>query len=425
MMDAATVVETWSGVRKWFWNPALWLPPNTTWEMLLDRTDGVYYPDFYDLWIPFPIALGLLTLRFLWERFVAAPIGRRWQISEALPRRALPNETLETAFRRHRKVLPAHHVVVGLAKQIDWSERQIERWWRRRRVQGKPSELKRFRETSWRFMFYVLAFWLGLYVLWDKPWLWDTKHFWYAYPMQPMTSDLYWYYMLEMSFYWSLVFSLFMDVKRKDFVENVIHHIVTLSLMVVSWSGNMTRIGTLVMCTHDAVDYILELAKLLKYLKWHKVCDALFVLFTVVWFLTRILFYPFRIIRSALFEGHVIIGCFTNIYYMYNGLLLVLQVLHIIWFYMILRMAYNFVTKGSNEKDTRSESETATNSEDEFVSYKPVVGHQSNNVSNNNITPCLTTSPPTQRSGHTGSNSHSPNASDRSNGRLKRTAKSK
>jgi len=52
-----------------------------------------------------------------------------------------------------------------------------------------------------------------------------------------------------------------------------------------------------------------------------------------------------RILRSTLFEGHVIIG-FRNIYYYYNGLLCALQVLHCIWFYMILRMVYFYVFKG-------------------------------------------------------------------------------
>jgi len=34
-----------------------------------------------------------------------------------------------------------------LSKRIGWETRQIERWWRRRRSQGKLSELQRFRET--------------------------------------------------------------------------------------------------------------------------------------------------------------------------------------------------------------------------------------------------------------------------------------
>lgn len=36
----------------------------------------------------------------------------------------------------------------------------------------------------------------------------------------------------------------------------------------------------------------------------------------------------------------------ANIYYLYNGLLCTLQVLHIFWFYIILKMAYFYVIKG-------------------------------------------------------------------------------
>jgi len=54
-----------------------------------------------------------------------------------------------------------------VSKQLDWTPRQIERWWRGRRLQGKPSEMQRFRETTWRFFFYFFAFWLGLYVVID------------------------------------------------------------------------------------------------------------------------------------------------------------------------------------------------------------------------------------------------------------------
>lgn len=38
--------------------------------------------------------------------------------------------------------------VLALAKQLDWSERQVERWLRLRRSQDKPSTLTKFCE-SW------------------------------------------------------------------------------------------------------------------------------------------------------------------------------------------------------------------------------------------------------------------------------------
>lgn len=64
------------------------------------------------------------------------------------------------------------------------TERQIERWWRYRRAQDKPSTLVKFCENSWRFLYYTHSFVFGLFVLWDKPWFWDVKHCWYGYPHQ-------------------------------------------------------------------------------------------------------------------------------------------------------------------------------------------------------------------------------------------------
>lgn len=36
-----------------------------------------------------------------------------------------------------------------------------------------------------------------------------------CYILQDLSPGVFWYYMIEISFYWSLMFSQFMDVKRK------------------------------------------------------------------------------------------------------------------------------------------------------------------------------------------------------------------
>lgn len=357
------MAEMWQGFKNFIWAESFWLPPDADWS-ILKRNETVYYPAAEDLWIPFPMAIGLFIARLVWERFVALPIGRRHKLREHPPQPAQPNEELEKTFRKYRKVLPSPDALLELTKRLDWTPRQIERWWRRRRAQSKPSEIQRFKETSWRFLFYLLSFWCGLYILLDKPWFWETKHCWYNYPVQQVSTDVWWYYMLEMAFYWSLVLSLFMDTKRKDFGEMIVHHIATLTLMGMSWAANMVRVGTLVLCVHDAVDYILEFAKLAKYCKYNRVCDGLFIVFTIVWFITRLLIYPFRILWSTLFEATSVVGM-APVYYVYNGLLCILQVLHIIWFYMILRMAYYYVIKGQVEKDGRSDTEDNSESEED------------------------------------------------------------
>ena len=76
---------------------------------------------------------------------------------------------------------------------------------------------------------------------------------------------VWWHYMLEMAFYWSLLFTQFTDVKRKDFWEMFIHHIATLALLTLSWSNQMHRMGSLVLMVHDLADHWMELAKLCKY----------------------------------------------------------------------------------------------------------------------------------------------------------------
>ena len=55
----------------------------------------------------------------------------------------------------------------------------------------------------------------GMAVLWGKPWLWDIRYCWYHYPHHAVEGDVWWYYMIELTFYWSLTFSQFYDVKRK------------------------------------------------------------------------------------------------------------------------------------------------------------------------------------------------------------------
>lgn len=76
--------------------------------------------------------------------------------------------------------------------------------------------------------------------------------------MQHLPNDVYWYYMVEMGFYVSLLLSLCMDARRKDFLQMILHHLVTLGLVAFSWATNLVRIGALVLCLHDTVDGWME-----------------------------------------------------------------------------------------------------------------------------------------------------------------------
>lgn len=78
-------------------------------------------------------------------RYCFSPFGVSLGIKSTKPKRAPDNKILEETFIKNNKW--NHKEVVGLAKRLDWTERQVERWLRLRRAQGKPSTLVKFCES--------------------------------------------------------------------------------------------------------------------------------------------------------------------------------------------------------------------------------------------------------------------------------------
>lgn len=249
-------------------------------------------------------------------------------------------------------------------KQCGLSQRKIQAWFRYRRNQDRPSNTKKFCEASWRFVFYTVAFTAGIGSLINTPWFWDHRECWTGYPKQAVAESHYWYYLLELTFYVSLLLCVSVDIKRKDFKEQVIHHIATIFLIGFSYCGNYVRVGTLVMLVHDSSDFLLESAKMFHYAGWRRTCDTLFVIFSVVFLVTRLVVFPCKIIHTSLVAFLDFFDPFKG-YYFFNGLLFVLQALHIFWAYLILRMVYKFVFMGKVERDERSDVESEVDEEED------------------------------------------------------------
>ncbi|CAB1324466.1 unnamed protein product [Coregonus sp. 'balchen'] len=296
---------------QWLWKEEYWLPPGVTWKDI--EMEGDRYPLPRDLFYTLPLALGFIVLRYVFERVIAMPLSRQLGVRDRVRVRALPVPKLET-FYKQNKQQPSQSEVLGLGKQCGLSQRQIETWFRHRRNQDRPSNTKKFCEASWRFVFYLIAFVAALASLIDTPWFWDHRECWQGYPKQPVAEAHYWYYITELGFYWSLLLCVSVDVKRKS-------------------------------------------AKMFNYAGWRKTCDTLFVIFALVFLLTRLVVFPGRIVHSTLVVSLDFFQPFFG-YYFFNALLLVLQALHIFWAWLILRMVYKFVFMGKVEKDERSDEES-------------------------------------------------------------------
>ncbi|XP_063776137.1 ceramide synthase 2-like isoform X1 [Pseudophryne corroboree] len=371
-------------LNQWLWRQEYWLPPGVSWEDMKE-TEDIQYPKPRDLLFGIPCMLTITALRFVFERFVAIPLSRMMNLREKYKRKPSIKPVLEDFYTKKGKH-PTESEVRSLSAQCNMQIRQVEHWFRCRRNQDRPSITKKFCEASWRFFMYFISFLTGIAVLNDKPWFWDQREFWTDYPYQPLEFSLYWYYMLQLGFYSSMLLTLAFDIKRKDLKEQIVHHCATIFLITFSYCANYIRAGTLVMLLHDSADFVMELAKMFNYSKWKRMCNILFTIFALIFIATRLFLLPTRIIYSTYYHSMVLFQPFFG-YYFFNALLMTLQILHIFWAYMILRMIYRFTFTGMVGDDVRSDVEESDESGQDSNRPSDVEYKKSCWSSNNNGVP--------------------------------------
>ncbi|XP_073236842.1 ceramide synthase 6-like [Porites lutea] len=351
----AAALHTW---RTWFWDADFWLPVNSSWQNV-EESKNLSWGRNGELYLTFPVAIVLIILRFLFEKFIATPFARYLGVQDK-PSVFVPNTFCEKVYQTISKS-PNAERIEGLSKQLGWSTREVKRWFKNRRQQSKPSLMRKATESSWRFVFYLGTSIYGLVILFKEPWLWDLRHCFFDHGNHPLTDEIYYYYLFETGFYLSLIISLFVDVKRKDFWQMVVHHIVTVLLLVFSYYSGFFRIGSIIVLLHDLADIFLESAKVFNYAKWEATCNIAFILFAVIFNSSRLVYYPFWVLHTVYYSPSYC-GPFKAWPY-FMGLLLCLQVLHMYWSYKIAEMALSFFRKGTVEGDVRSDEESGPEEE--------------------------------------------------------------
>uniref|UniRef100_A0A0S7EIP0 CERS6 n=1 Tax=Poeciliopsis prolifica TaxID=188132 RepID=A0A0S7EIP0_9TELE len=135
------------------------------------------------------------------------------------------------------------------------------------------------------------------------------------------------------------------QLSLQDFLIMFLHHVAAISLIVFSYVNNMARVGTLVMCLHDAADVLIEAAKMANYAKCQILCNLLFAMFAILFITSRLGVYPIWILNTTLFESWEIVGPYPS-WWVFNLLLVLLQLLHSFWSYLIVKTACRAISKG-------------------------------------------------------------------------------
>ena len=258
----------------------------------------------------------------------------------------------------------------------------------------------RFAEQAWILCYYTVSWCLGLYLMYNSDYWLNLRALWRTWPEREMDGIAKWYYLVQFGFWLQQIVVVNIEERRKDHWQMFTHHIVTCSLVFASYGYHQYRVGTLTLCLMDFADIILPLAKILKYLHFKLACDIAFGVFMVSWLISRHAFYNMvwysvyahsaQEIKYGCYYGsaedlqgpiptppdwdHLIqpfknpvgLVCWNhNIKWVFLGMLAALQVILIMWFGLIVRVAYKVIT-GIGAEDVRSDDEDEEeNSENE------------------------------------------------------------
>ena len=236
------------------------------------------------------------------------------------------------------------------------------------------SSVKRdkFAQSAQEFVQYSAFFVLGGRLLATEPWAWPSASWWSGNSIGRHDSgalSVAAFYLLYLSRYISnLVFVVFIDARRKDFWEMVIHHAVTALLVGLSFEGSFWRVGLVIMVLLDIGDPPLHFAKMAKYLHEARgagvflaIANQTFNVFGVAFFVTRIVMYGY-VNWSCWTEGyaeavkdgkpHGIASTIT----VCNVMVSILYVLQWFWFSLLIKAVVRMSQTG-NVEDNRSDSE--------------------------------------------------------------------
>ncbi|KAG0202837.1 sphingosine N-acyltransferase lag1 [Mortierella sp. GBA30] len=242
---------------------------------------------------------------------------------------------------------------------------------------AREGKLLRFAEQGWLVLYDGCMWTFGMYLLYNSQYWSDTTYYWRDYPKTQLDATMKWYYLIQFAFWLQqlLLAILGIEKRRKDFLEFMIHHVITCLLIGFSYSFNLTSVGHAVLCAMDFSDIVLSACKMLKYMHKDQLADVGFVVFVFTWVLSRHYYYGL-IIWSSFVEAPKYANMdwdpSKGMYFtprVLNGFLFLLCALYTVllfWLAMIARVALK-VLRGENSEDVRSDDEEEVEAESQVI----------------------------------------------------------
>merc|ERR1712232_785972 len=91
---------------------------------------------------------------------------------------------------------------------------------------------------------------IGLFIVPAQEFVWPSSRWWQGFSEgghEIMRSDSRCYFIMYMARYTQAIVSVLLEAKRKDFVEMLVHHGVTVAVCAISYIYGWNRVGVVVM----------------------------------------------------------------------------------------------------------------------------------------------------------------------------------
>ncbi len=175
-----------------------------------------------------------------------------------------------------------------------------------------------------------------------------------GWPHLPVSPLYKFFFLGELAFYiHSTVAHFTIEVRRADFTQMAIHHVVTSFLVGGAYFTNYMRIGGVLLLILDMGDVTLELGKVLLYAGWEKVSTVMIGCLIVIWWGFRVYLYAAKVMWAGYVDSVSVCGAENMAHYeIFSLCLFILWALNAWWGFLITRIALRKVM-GKGLEDTR------------------------------------------------------------------------
>ena len=147
------------------------------------------------------------------------------------------------------------------------------------------------------------------------------QEFWTGYPQNVgMSASIKLYFLCQSAFWFHMVFVTLVEPWQKDFVVMIIHHFITIAMLLGSCYSGVLTVPHAILVEQDLADIFLPAAKMCNYVGagrsslaslFQTLADGLFAVFAVVWIPTRHVVLPmiYYSIMTDAEEGLMNGGC--------------------------------------------------------------------------------------------------------------------